>query len=59
MIESGIVWVNSWMVRDLNTPFGGIKDSGVGREGGVHSLEYFSEAKNIYIHLPRPAPPAL
>ena len=45
------------MVRDLNTPFGGIKDSGVGREGGVHSLEYFSEAKNIYIHLPRPVPP--
>jgi 2-aminomuconate deaminase len=45
------------MVRDLNTPFGGIKDSGIGREGGVHSLEYFSEAKNIYIHLPRPVPP--
>lgn len=45
------------MVRDLNTPFGGIKDSGVGREGGLHSLEYFSEAKNIYIHLPRPVPP--
>lgn len=56
-IETGIVWVNSWMVRDLNTPFGGIKDSGIGREGGVHSLEYFSEAKNIYIHLPRPVPP--
>ena len=55
-IESGIVWVNSWMVRDLNTPFGGIKDSGVGREGGSHSLEFFSESKNIYIHLPRPTP---
>lgn len=55
-IESGIVWVNSWMVRDLNTPFGGVKDSGIGREGGTHSLEYFSEAKNIYIHLPRRLP---
>lgn len=58
-IESGIVWVNSWLVRDLSTPFGGIKDSGIGREGGAHSLEFFSEAKNIYIHLPRPTPPAI
>lgn len=56
-IEAGIVWVNSWLVRDLSTPFGGIKDSGIGREGGAHSLEFFSEAKNIYIHLPRPTPP--
>jgi reactive intermediate/imine deaminase len=51
-LESGMVWVNNWLVRDLSTPFGGVKDSGVGREGGRYSLEFFSESKNIYIHLP-------
>jgi aminomuconate-semialdehyde/2-hydroxymuconate-6-semialdehyde dehydrogenase len=46
-LDSGIVWVNSWMVRDLSTPFGGVKDSGVGREGGRYSLELLSVSKNI------------
>jgi len=48
-IESGIVWVNSWMVRDLRTPFGGVKDSGVGREGGMEALGFFTEYKNVFI----------
>jgi aminomuconate-semialdehyde/2-hydroxymuconate-6-semialdehyde dehydrogenase len=48
-IESGIVWVNTWMLRDLRTPFGGVKESGVGREGGKHALEFMSEVKNICI----------
>jgi aminomuconate-semialdehyde/2-hydroxymuconate-6-semialdehyde dehydrogenase len=48
-IESGIVWINSWMVRDLRTPFGGVKQSGVGREGGWEALRFFTEAKNIFI----------
>lgn len=48
-IESGIVWVNTWMLRDLRTPFGGVKESGVGREGGKHVLEFMSEVKNICI----------
>lgn len=48
-IESGIIWVNSWLVRDLRTPFGGVKQSGVGREGGFDVLEFFSEKKNITI----------
>ncbi len=49
-LESGMVWVNTWLHRDLRVPFGGVKASGVGREGGRHSLEFFSEAKNICIH---------
>lgn len=53
-LECGMVWVNNWLIRDLSTPFGGMKDSGVGREGGRYSLEFYSEAKNIYIHLPPP-----
>ena len=48
-IEAGIVWVNTWMMRDLRTPFGGIKDSGVGREGGFETLRFFTEAKNVCI----------
>lgn len=48
-VESGIVWVNCWLVRDLRTPFGGVKDSGVGREGGEEALRFFTEAKNICI----------
>ncbi len=48
-LESGIVWVNSWLVRDLRTPFGGMKASGVGREGGWEALRFFTEAKNVYI----------
>jgi aminomuconate-semialdehyde/2-hydroxymuconate-6-semialdehyde dehydrogenase len=48
-IESGMVWVNTWLHRDLRVPFGGIKDSGVGREGGMWSLGFFSEAINICV----------
>ncbi|MFB5190052.1 aldehyde dehydrogenase [Alicyclobacillus fastidiosus] len=50
-LEAGIVWVNTWFLRDLRTPFGGSKQSGIGREGGVHSFEFFSELKNICIKL--------
>ena len=50
-LESGIVWVNTWLLRDLRTPFGGVKDSGVGREGGTYSLEFFSEMKNVCVRL--------
>lgn len=48
-LESGIVWINTWMLRDLRTPFGGIKESGVGREGGMYALRFFSEVKNICV----------
>lgn len=48
-IESGIVWVNCWLLRDLRTPFGGVKNSGVGREGGWEALRFFTEAKNVCI----------
>lgn len=48
-VESGIVWVNSWLVRDLRTPFGGMKNSGVGREGGFEALDFFTEPKNVFI----------
>jgi aminomuconate-semialdehyde/2-hydroxymuconate-6-semialdehyde dehydrogenase len=50
-MEVGIVWVNSWFLRDLRTPFGGSKASGIGREGGVHSLEFYTEQRNICIKL--------
>ena len=50
-IESGIVWVNCWLLRDLRTPFGGVKMSGVGREGGFEALRFFTEEKNICIKL--------
>jgi len=46
-IDAGIVWLNTWMLRDLRTPFGGVKESGVGREGGHDALRFFSEVKNI------------
>jgi aminomuconate-semialdehyde/2-hydroxymuconate-6-semialdehyde dehydrogenase len=46
-LEAGIVWINTWMLRDLRTPFGGIKNSGVGREGGWEALRFFTEAKNV------------
>ncbi|TCV97127.1 aminomuconate-semialdehyde/2-hydroxymuconate-6-semialdehyde dehydrogenase [Luteibacter rhizovicinus] len=48
-LQFGIVWINCWMLRDLRTPFGGVKQSGVGREGGTEALRFFSEAKNICI----------
>ena len=50
-LESGIVWINCWMRRDLRTPFGGVKQSGVGREGGVEALRFFTETKNVCIDL--------
>ena len=50
-LQVGMVWVNTWLKRDLRTPFGGTKDSGVGREGGRWSLEFYSESKNICIQL--------
>jgi aminomuconate-semialdehyde/2-hydroxymuconate-6-semialdehyde dehydrogenase len=46
-LESGIVWINCWLLRDLRTPFGGVKNSGVGREGGTEALRFFTEPKNI------------
>jgi aminomuconate-semialdehyde/2-hydroxymuconate-6-semialdehyde dehydrogenase len=48
-IQAGIVWINSWLVRDLRTPFGGVKSSGVGREGGWEALRFFTEAKNVFV----------
>ena len=48
-IQAGIVWVNTWLQRDLRTPFGGMKNSGVGREGGFEALRFFTEAKNVCI----------
>jgi aminomuconate-semialdehyde/2-hydroxymuconate-6-semialdehyde dehydrogenase len=48
-VQSGIIWVNCWLVRDLRTPFGGMKNSGVGREGGWEALRFFTEAKNVCI----------
>ena len=48
-LQAGIVWVNCWMVRDLRTPFGGVKSSGIGREGGLEALRFFTEAKNVCV----------
>jgi aminomuconate-semialdehyde/2-hydroxymuconate-6-semialdehyde dehydrogenase len=48
-IEAGIIWINSWLVRDLRTPFGGVKASGVGREGGWEAMRFFTEAKNVFV----------
>ena len=48
-VNSGIVWINTWMMRDLRIPFGGMKDSGVGREGGQWSLGFFSETTNVCV----------
>ncbi len=50
-LKSGIVWVNCWLFRDLRTPFGGMKQSGIGREGGWEALRFFTDAKNICIKL--------
>jgi aminomuconate-semialdehyde/2-hydroxymuconate-6-semialdehyde dehydrogenase len=51
LIQAGIVWINCWLVRDLRTPFGGIKNSGVGREGGFEALRFFTEPKNVCLKL--------
>ncbi|RDS84799.1 aldehyde dehydrogenase family protein [Dyella monticola] len=53
-LEFGIVWINCWLLRDLRTPFGGSKQSGVGREGGVEALRFFTEPRNICIHYGEP-----
>ena len=50
-IESGVIWINTWLLRDLRIPFGGTKSSGVGREGGFKSLQFFTEEKNICLKL--------
>lgn len=50
-VECGIIWINCWLLRDLRTAFGGIKNSGVGREGGWEALRFFTEAKNVCIQL--------
>jgi aminomuconate-semialdehyde/2-hydroxymuconate-6-semialdehyde dehydrogenase len=49
-LEAGIVWVNCWMLRDLRTPFGGVKQSGVGREGGWEAMRFFTEPKSVTIN---------
>ncbi len=48
-LHAGIVWINTWLLRDLRTPFGGVKKSGVGREGGFEALDFFTEPKNVCI----------
>ncbi len=48
-VQSGIIWINTWLLRDLRTPFGGMKNSGVGREGGWEAVRFFTEAKNVCI----------
>ena len=48
-LESGIIWINTWLLRDLRTPFGGMKNSGIGREGGFEALRFFTEEKNVCI----------
>ena len=50
-VEVGITWINDWFLRDLRTPFGGSKASGIGREGGVHSLEFYTELRNVCLKL--------
>jgi len=50
-LQAGIVWINTWMLRDLRTPFGGVKNSGIGREGGWEALRFFTEAKNVTLEL--------
>jgi len=50
-VDSGIIWINCWLLRDLRTPFGGMKQSGVGREGGFHAIEFFKEKKNVCVKL--------
>jgi aminomuconate-semialdehyde/2-hydroxymuconate-6-semialdehyde dehydrogenase len=50
-IDSGTVWINCWLLRDLRVPFGGMRESGVGREGGIESLHFFTEPKNVCIKL--------
>jgi aminomuconate-semialdehyde/2-hydroxymuconate-6-semialdehyde dehydrogenase len=53
-IDCGTIWINCWMLRDLRVPFGGMKDSGVGREGGLEAMRFFTEPKNVCIRVSRP-----
>jgi len=48
-LDAGIVWVNCWLTRDLRTPIGGVKHSGLGREGGLEALRFFTEPKNVCV----------
>jgi len=50
-LQNGLVWINCWMLRDLRTPFGGVKASGVGREGGLEAMRFFTEPKNVCVRL--------
>lgn len=50
-VQSGIIWVNCWLLRDLRTPFGGMKNSGVGREGGWEALKFFTDVKNVCVEI--------
>ena len=50
-LHAGVVWVNTWLHRDLRTPFGGMKNSGVGREGGLEALRFFTETQNVCVKL--------
>jgi aminomuconate-semialdehyde/2-hydroxymuconate-6-semialdehyde dehydrogenase len=50
-VECGIIWINTWLQRDLRTPFGGMKQSGLGREGGLDAMRFFTETKNICLDL--------
>ena len=50
-LDAGTIWINCWLLRDLRVPFGGMKESGVGREGGFESLNFFTEAKNVCLLL--------
>ena len=55
-LRVGIVWINSWLLRDLRTPFGGSGQSGLGREGGMEAMRFFTEPKNVAIALQEPTP---
>jgi aminomuconate-semialdehyde/2-hydroxymuconate-6-semialdehyde dehydrogenase len=55
-LETGTVWVNCWLLRDLRTPFGGVKNSGIGREGGEEALRFFTEPKTVCVKFPADAP---
>ena len=48
-VDVGITWINSWFLRDLRTAFGGAKASGIGREGGVHSFEFYTDLRNVMV----------
>ncbi|MFD7061216.1 5-carboxymethyl-2-hydroxymuconate semialdehyde dehydrogenase [Streptomyces sp. NPDC059906] len=56
-VESGMVWINSHNIRDLRTPFGGVKSSGLGREGGAHSIDFYTESKIVHVMLGEPHTP--